>query len=459
MNQTVDHASKSYYLSRLWIVSVVFEPLLIFLIADPSQAGISIGLARVLQVMVLLLLFCEVCLGRIILIYKDDLKIYLPLIGLLGYIFIVTLVNIAIDAYQFLSMQPANLQTNVFTLGAFPRVVIEFLVLIYNLIYFVVLAPVFLRRRNDINFFIKSMMYALSMHFVLGWLDFLLVALGGIEFLPRHLSDLRHVGVRFHGIAGEPRDAAVFMLCLFFFFSVKNVFEGNKRERISYPMAFLLGASVLATVSATAFVAIAISFFFVLVYSHQKINIKRTLITCFTLVFALFFSIYFITKIERLDLYVNTYGGLFWSLIRNPLQDLPPVVLVSFNNVYPLIVMVNEIMDFNIFGALFGSGLGGSGLVNAEIYSHYQNPNSQVIRLLYEYGLLGSLAYVLSIVVLVKRAADEMQMHNSRILLYSALIMLGGAFAHRSAFYLILCGFACATASWFRRNKSGISDA
>ncbi len=42
-------------------------------------------------------------------------------------------------------------------------------------------------------------------------LDFLLVLLIGYEWIPRHLSDFTHVGTRFHGFAGEPRDAFVYL--------------------------------------------------------------------------------------------------------------------------------------------------------------------------------------------------------------------------------------------------------
>jgi hypothetical protein len=450
------HDSKPTSLSRLWSISVILEPILLFLISDPSQTGISIGLARVFQLTVLVLLFCQICLGRTISIRDYEIKLYLPLIALLGYILVITFVNVAIDAYQFAVLQADSLEQNIFLLGALPRISIEFIVLFYNLIYFVILAPVFLKKRTDIRFFINLIMLALSMHFLLGWLDFLLVALGGIEFIPRHLSDFRHVGMRFHGIAGEPRDAAVFMLCLFYFFSLKNAFEERQHLIVSYPMVFLISASVLVTVSATAFIAIAIGFSLIIIYSHQTINLRRSVTVAVFLGFILSFSVFFVTKSERLDLYLSTYGDLFWSLLEDPLQELPAVILVSFNNVYPIIVIVNEVMDLNVLRTLFGSGLGGSGIVNSAIYDKYQNPNSQVIRLLFEYGLVGSLAYVMSIVALVKRVASSLEIDNSRIMLYSALIMLGGAFAHRSSFYLILCGLACAIASFRRRDREFI---
>ena len=66
----------------------------------------------------------------------------------------------------------------------------------------------------------------------LGAIDLLLVAITGIEFIPRHLSDMRHVGVRFHGIAGEPRDAFVHLFLGLSLLYLRESWTGIKFKRI-----------------------------------------------------------------------------------------------------------------------------------------------------------------------------------------------------------------------------------
>lgn len=432
-------------LSKLWTFSVLLEPLLFFILADRTEAGISVGLSRIIQVFILILLLGHFCMGKTIRFKSYEMFVWWPFGAIIFYVVFVILINLLMGGYSVDGNGSENIGMVSIINTSFFRPVIELINLLYQYFYFIVLAPVFLRNRKEIDFFFRTAFIFVGLHFLIGWLDFFLVALTGFDFIPRHLSDMRGVGLRFHGLAGEPRDAAVYMLGLLFLYSIHSFYKKNTVELPTRRLIALILISVLATISVTGILAMIIALTFTILYSNRKINLKRIFMTLTIVVIMSVGIVVYLQTNERLFNYYEIYSSSIVQIFNNP-KDLPPLILISFNNIYPIFVLIKEAINFNIFPLLFGGGLGGSGVVNAYIYGEINNPNSQMIRLLYEYGIFGMFFFLAVHMKVIGRCAEGLSINSRNILMYSALIMFGGVFAHRSSFYLILIGALCAVA-------------
>jgi len=105
----------------------------------------------------------------------------------------------------------------------------------------------------------------------------------------------------------------------------------------------------------------------------------------------------------------------------------------------------------NPFPLLFGSGLGSSGVANSVIYGEFNNPNNQVVRLVYEYGVIGFSLFFFVFFKILRRCSVGLYRVDRDTLFVTALIMLGGVLAHRTAVWLIWLGLLCAVSIYRQR--------
>ena len=85
--------------------------------------------------------------------------------------------------------------------------------------------------------------------FVVGVID-LGFAANGIHLVPRHIADWRMVGMRFHGLAGEPRDAFVY---LFFGLAILHLHAHFRGLKLSKWWYVAIIAAALFTQSTSGF--------------------------------------------------------------------------------------------------------------------------------------------------------------------------------------------------------------
>jgi hypothetical protein len=437
-------------LSKLWTISVLLEPMLLFVLKEGT--GIGSNISRVLQFVVLLGFILNFLTKPNFCLDLTPKYLWRPYLILIGYILVVTVFSFLVGGYggQVSATQSSGLDA-VFKSNA-TRPVVEVVVLLFQFFYFIFLAPLFLKRRRDFDFFFKCAFALLFFHFTLGWIDFLL-SLNGFYWIPRHLADGRTVGQRFHGIAGEPRDAAIYMMSLLFFIAIYSLYKNGKVERPGWSVVFLITASSFATVSASFMVALVISAALLFFYFMPRMSFVR--LASFTV--ALFVVglgvIYAIEHQARINAYYSVYAECLFDLYQNPYQELPDLIKVSFNNVYPVIRLIREAADLNPFPLLFGSGLGSSGVANSMVYGSFQNPNNQIVRIIYEYGMIGFWIFIFVYLEILKRCSMGLNKGERDVLIITALIMLGGVFAHRTAVWLIWMGLLCAV-TMYRQKQS-----
>ena len=102
---------------------------------------------------------------------------------------------------------------------------------------------------------------------VLGYLDYLYVSIH-LEsegfLLPRHLSDGTYVGLRFHGIAGEPRDAFSYLMLSLGIFALRDIWEDKKKLTLFW--IILIITSAFLTESFSGILGIAFFGILILIY-------------------------------------------------------------------------------------------------------------------------------------------------------------------------------------------------
>ena len=114
--------------------------------------------------------------------------------------------------------------------------------------------------------------------------------------------------------------------------------------------------------------------------------------------------------------------------------------VVAMNNVYPIWHLWTEIREFNFLHFFVGNGLGSTPAIN-QYYMHSNemiNPNANIIRSLYETGVIGTLLFISVFLTSIKKMCMNNNVHSK--LTIFMLLMLGMYFAHRSAIPYIFLG-------------------
>ena len=116
-------------------------------------------------------------------------------------------------------------------------------------------------------------------------------------------------------------------------------------------------------------------------------------------------------------------------------------------NIWPVWDLYTKTREGNIAPVMMGSGLGTASVVNNNLGGGGElwNPNSQVIRLLYEVGIVGTaflvVAFVYPVKVVTSREAPPVR---RRFLIFTCLLV-GLFLAHRSTASFIYLGIFLAT--------------
>ena len=113
----------------------------------------------------------------------------------------------------------------------------------------------------------------------------------------------------------------------------------------------------------------------------------------------------------------------------SPLRDTQESFIIDFRPIY-----------FDFLHFFIGNGLGSTSVIN-RYYMHsieMLNPNANIIRTLYETGVIGTLLFISVFLTPIKKICKNDIIHSK--LTIFMLLMLGMYFAHRSAIPYIFLG-------------------
>ena len=432
---------------------------MLFKFLEQSQSGIAFSLGRILQAIVLTGLIISIFKNNKQIIYKKSefysIKSYFIF---LVYIFLISFLNVIFGGYSY---QGIDINMNSYLLLInLPEIrpLFEFFITFYQFIYFVVLAPFFIKKKEDFNFLFLSIGVITLSFFVIGWIDFFLDLIFKIEWVPRHLSDMVHVGPRFHSFGGEPRDAFIIVFSVLSYSLLYSLFK-YKDDKINIFVIFLCVISVIATQSISCILSIILWIIMLPFFMGTKfIQQKKVGIILLILVSVFFISIS-LFFFERMNLYYFEIINFFKSYDDNDDYILMSYLSKTFlNNTYPFIKIFKELSEGNCIPFLFGSGIGSSAFANLEtgVWTKLQNPNTQITRLFYEFGFIGTILFFISVkkilLNMINQIDARLSINKNKIMIVFALL-LSGTLIQRSNLFLINLGLLFSLCIYIKENK------
>jgi len=436
------------------MVSVLTEPLITFAVPNVLPYGISFAPSRALQLVVVTAVVVQTLERGGFRFQSFSRYLWQPYGFFLIYTLFVSMTGLVLGPlygrHDF-----AGSVFDFSDIATRMRLLVEIFMIFYQLFYFVMLAPFFLKSEADISEFFRIAFLILFLHFALGWVDWILNPIG-TDLIPRSLADGRDVGQRFHGIAGEPRDAAVYTWSIFFFYATYSLF---KRGQVKWPapwITILITVSCLATVSSTFIITVVFGGVLITLFYFTRRGPGSWILYFAVISGAVGLGLqYMIFAFPRIETVFTQYLDYLARLYTDPLQPLPHVIHVSYNNVYPLILRAREVANLEVLPLLLGGGLGSSGVQNIAVYGDFANPNSAAVRMLYDSGIIGWFIFTYSIMRVVSRCAWALS-SRGYVLHLAALMMLGGVFAHRTNVWLIWIGLLVAVATYRWNNDRSV---
>mgnify|MGYP001158330004 CR=1 FL=1 len=374
---------------KLFIFAILFEPLLYFIFIK------GLPFSRMLQLAFLIIAF----LILVVLILNDKKLMFkfgnLEKNNPLNLFFLMIPISFFVGYFSGNHSVDLNIyQLNDFSGRSFEKAVsrkllIEFLILIYYFMFFYFFTYAFLNKKNHFEYFFSLFKFIFILNLVLGYLDYIFNSLG-IDLISRHFYDGVDVGRRFHGISGEPRQASVFLALGLSLLYLESLFKSKKFNII---WIFITLPALFLTISFTSLLSIFI-FLMLLLPILISILIRRPIVFIFSIIF-IFISTFYFVQIPRIAQYVETFSNVFEVLENN--QQLPYLIRVQMGEVFPVYDQLKAISENNYMQFLFGSGIGTSAVNNysyVDIMDAFGNPNSQLIRSIYESGFIGSILFI-----------------------------------------------------------------
>jgi hypothetical protein len=455
MQNLKNYESQVSVLTKIYIWSVLFEPLLYFVIVPQNISGVTGNISRLFQLIVLILLSFKVLLSLKIK-YFNPLSsaslfytyyfIFIILSGIIGYLTGTYTLTFLHDSEPV--VKKINFFVNFIT-GASYRPFIEYFIALYYFIYFVILAQYILVKKVDIDYFFRWFNALFLFCILFGFFDLFLIHVLNpapewmkslnlnYHGIGRHIADSQYPGERFHGIAGEPRDAFVYLLLCIGILSLRDIWQ-NQKKLTSY-WIILIATAMILTESFSAMLGIIFSIILLMMFYLKDLKLKKQLFFIFMFLIAILGVSAYINSSYRLTGYYYGFLTVYDSLSRG--EVVTSALNVAMNNIYPVWHLWLEVKELNFFHLFFGNGLGSSSVINNN-YWHYNathviNPNSSIIRMIYDSGMIGILLFILAFIMPLKRLNIEYKIY--RKFKFLMLLILGTYFAHRSiAPYLFL---------------------
>ena len=431
-------------LSRLYIWSIVFEPLLFFVFFQRSLVGIPGNFSRILQILVFIYFFLKIIIKHKIRIINFTSSLYIFFSTYYLLLIFAGLIGLASGAYDLPGAYQQGETFSGFSKmlnSAVVRPFFEYIIAGYYIIYFAVFPKYILKTKKDIIKFFTIFKIIFIISFVIGVVDLIFSAFLYVDLVPRQIADGINVGARYHGLAGEPRQAVPYLALGLAIFHLQHFFEGKKLNNgwiFAIIIAMLLTQSASGILGIMAFIALYIVF--------NLINLRQFLKLFFLgmLVSSLLYVA--IINSERINMYIESAQNL-WFILESG-GELPYLMKIQLDSIYPLYDLTVKFRNFDFLPVLIGSGLGSASVVNnvyVDVVFGTSNPNSQLVRTLYESGLIGTWIFILAFIKPIKSLTKNFDGRVSDQFIMYMFLLVGCTFGVRSTVAYIYFGILIAT--------------
>jgi len=416
-------------LGKLFVWSVVLEPLLYFTFIPGTPIG---RVSRVLQLLVLIPLILKFFTNPA---STRPANFFTPLYRPYSYYMLFAVISgcfgLFTGAYHLNAVSISS--TNLII-----RVAFEYFIAFYYFAYFAVLPRYLMFSTTGINYFFKIFTRMFYLSLFIGIVDLAMHPLFGFPLIGRHMDEYRDIGFRFHGLAGEPRDTFVYMILGICMFMLRDIWRGEKR--LSKSTIFLYLVFALLAKSASGLLGLIFGGILILFFYMPRVSIWRAMLSVFGLSFIT--TVVFVAGKNSYHVmaYVNNLTSLYPALEHG--AELPPVFKVTNNNIYPIWQRWLEIRDFNFLPSLLGTGFGSPSIINNNFIHPlaYEriNPNAHIVRSLYANGIIGTYLLVMAFTVPIKKMIVSKPV-KLKLTLFM-LILVGCFLGHRSSVPFIFLG-------------------
>ena len=428
-------------ITRLYVWSIVFEGLLFFIIGNQFATGFNITIGKLLQIAVMVLLvLAQFASGRDIRFVNPTSPAYKYFAAFFVLAVASGIMGALTGAYRLNAEYGSAYATTAaarLIRGPSTRPFIEYAILVYYFIYFTVLPRYLLRTDEAKSYFFRAFKFAFIICLIVGVIDLIGVSFGHY-WVPRDMSERRHAGFRFHGLAGEPRDAFVYLM---FGLAILNLYAyWQKGGKVSREWVVIVFVAAMFTQSASGILGLLFGLLLVVAASLKEFTVRHVLWLSVTMVFIFAVVTISVRSSPRLQAYHRGAFLVFGTLERGVAP--PPLISQQMVNIFPLWDLYSKISHGNIVPLLIGSGLGSASVINNNLGGTRElvNPNSEVIRLLYECGIVGTILLILAFIYPVRIVTEPYSAVLRRRFLIFTCLLLGLFLAHRSTAAFIYLG-------------------
>jgi len=424
--------NKLRFLEKLFIWSLVTEPMMYFMFTDVNVTGFGTSLSRLLQLLVLIGFPLRLMIFRNNLLFPNPLNnLYSSIWMYFGFMIFSTILGLTFfNSYDF----QINISRLVF------RPFIEVFILIYTILYFIFFTVYFLKEKEAIDYFFKIFHRLFLLSFVIGLLDVGAWYLFNYDLVGIQLLNYRNVGVRFHGFFGEPRDAFGALILWIAMFYLREYWRANKKTNKN--VIFFIFFTSLLTLSLSAFLSIIFSIILVIIFAFKYFSNRQKIQLLCILFITVFFLFFAVSKVDRFNQYMN-FNKIYSELSKN--KQITGSIRLQRVDIIPIWERWTEAREFNIIPIITGTGIASSAFTNMEhkLSFNYgpindydiEMPRSNLVRIFYDTGIIGLVLFIYIFLSVLKKGNV-----NSKNIIIMTLFVLGCFLGHRSYFPFIFLG-------------------
>jgi hypothetical protein len=435
------------WLAKLYAWSIILDPLLFFQLFPQSVIGITGNASRLAQIAVIGMSLARLSLatgsraGRVRFV-RPTKPLYRNYAAYYALAIVAGIIGALSGAYAVSGVaSSAGSAAANFVDSPAMRPLVEYVIAAYYFVYFTILPQYFLTEDGSIEYFFRAFRRVFYLCLVVGGLDLVLVSIG-INVVPRALYDGTFVGFRFHGIAGEPRDAFVYMFFALAVLHLDAFYHGARLNRRWIAVAL---TAALLTQSASGLLGLVLFAGLYAVYTLPRMRPIRVVQLALVTV-AVVIVVYEATiHTPRLMAYVDAASGI-WAALESG-DALPPLIALQFTNFFPLYDLYVKLRHFDWTPVLIGSGFGSASAANThyvDAFAELSNPASQLVRTAYESGIIGTVVFIRAFTRPVTYLTERVAAKRRNEFLVFTLLLVGCFLAHRSSTAFIYVGLVIA---------------
>lgn len=328
--------------TRLYVWSVIFEPLFFFVLFEESVLGITGNLSRLLQMVTIVVLAFRLLLQaltpgaaarwRLPALHRPLYRYFVAMIGLAMAAGIIGAIRGAYELPVGHLLVFERSAVSAWITSSTIRPVFEYVTAGYYFVYFVVVPQYLFRSPADIDYCLSRFKRVFIAVFIIGIADLAIATvLASNSLIWRHLSDGVPVEGRFHSLAGEPRQAFVY---LFLGLAMLHLRSFQKGQGLSRWWLIAIVTAAMLTQSATGVVATAIFAVLWAAYSLRYLSVRHFLQLSAGLVVIFALAYVAVVNSPRTLAYFQSASDL-WRVLESG-DELPYLMSKSNSDIYPM---------------------------------------------------------------------------------------------------------------------------